>query len=257
LACETTVEDLRIDSLLPNPAPMPKVELPRLTEAPQSPASPESIAVAGSGGGYGPDLSRLTVSAVAEYTTSFFGSVGSAKRICYVVDCSGSMILAFDYVRSELKRTIGRLSPGQYFHVIFYAGGEPLELPGKKLLRAHSRNRQDALLFIDRVSLASVPTATAAWQGVVNALRSAFAARTPAGRSAELIYLFTDGQFDHKHVERAVRTLQQRRKAPAVISVVACGNRDNERFLSRLARTNGGQYRFVTDEQLAQIRGPD
>ena len=254
LVHEVTVDDLRIDPLVPAAAPMQRVELPELTEPARSGAGPESIGVARVGG-YAAGSSGLTVSAVGEYTTSFCGAVGSAKRICYVVDCSGSMILAFDYVRSQLKRTIGKLSPGQYFHVVFYASGEPLELPGKRLLRAHKRNRQDAMLFINQMNLASVPTARAAWQGVVNALGAAFAARTPAGRSVELIYLFTDGEFEHQRLAWAVRELQGEREKPAVISVVACGNRDNEEFLSWLARANGGEYHFVSDEQLAQVQG--
>jgi hypothetical protein len=47
-----------------------------------------------------------------------------ADRVVYVVDFSGSIIVAVDYLKRELKRSVGRLVPGQMFNVIiFYSEG--------------------------------------------------------------------------------------------------------------------------------------
>ncbi|GEM_PF-1127829 len=187
------------------------------------------------------------------YQSSFCGTRGSANRICFVVDCSGSMVIAFDYVRNELKGAIGKLGPGQYFNVIFFAGGNPKQLSPKGMLRAGAASRQKAMSFIasKEVRLTSVSDSTAAWQGVVGALQEAFAAKGFDGSEVQLIYLLTDGEYDHQQVLQAVKRMQDKRKYPAVINVIACGNRDNEEFLRNLAETYNGQYRFVSDEQLA------
>ena len=190
------------------------------------------------------------------YQSSFCGTRGSANRICFVVDCSGSMVIAFDYVRNELKGAVGKLGPAQYFNVIFFAGAKPKQFVPRGMLRAGAANRQKALSFIasKEIRLTSVSNSTAAWQGVVGALQEAFAAKGFDGSDVQLIYLLTDGEYDHQRVLRAVKKMQDKRKYPAVINVIACGNQDNEEFLRNLAETYNGQYRFVSDEQLANIR---
>lgn len=184
--------------------------------------------------------------------TRFCGTTGRANRVCYVVDCSGSMVMAFDYVCCELRRAISRLSPGQYFDVIFFAHGEPVEMNKTRLIRANSENRQMAMVFVDNQELISVASEEAAWKGVVAALERAFEARSSGGGVVELIYLLTDGEFNHQKVAEFVRQSQLTRQRAAVINVIACGSRDSQVFLRSLANAYGGTYRFVSDEELVQ-----
>jgi hypothetical protein len=185
---------------------------------------------------------------------SFCGARAKGSRISYVVDYSGSMVIAFDYVRRELKRSINSLSPAESFQMVFFAGGPVRQFPARGLARATGQNRRDAFTFIDTVQLIDVRDTHAAWQAVVNAMRAAFEARTSDGLEPDLIYLLTDGEFDHQQVSRALGQMQAQQKQPARINVIACGNRDGEKFLHNLAGTNKGVYRFVSDEELARAR---
>jgi hypothetical protein len=164
------------------------------------------------------------------------------------------MIIAFEYIQRELKRTVEALTPAQYFHIILYAAGEPIEMSPVRLMRAHAPRRKEALDFINRMKLVTVTDSQKGAEAVVNALRHAFEVTSVDSRPAELIYLLTDGQFDHQKVDELVRQKQAGRSAPAQINVIACGNRNNEDFLQKMAAAYQGQYRFVSDAELAKIR---
>jgi len=253
LQMEPLINDFQMEPLVENdrPQPLEPVDLPEIPE----PAPPVSdiISVAESDS-LAPDLSNAFVTKPNNYHSQFCGAGGAGQRIGYVVDCSGSMVIAFDYVRRELKSTINRLTPAQYFQIVFYAGGSPLRMSPDKLLRAHAPNRKKALEFIDQADLGSVADRTAAWKAVVNAMQAVFHARTPSGYSCQLIYFLTDGEFDHARVEQAIAQMQRQREQPARINVISCGNPDNEKFLRKLAASYKGKYRFVSDEELAQTQ---
>jgi len=176
----------------------------------------------GGGGGYG---------------SRFCGAKGSGEAICYVVDCSRSMIMALDYVRGELRSALRRLRPVQYFAVLFYAGGEPVEMAGGGLIRASAPNRRRAEGFVESVGLADVGSRESAALAVASALERALSVRNKAGAGAELVYLLARAQAG--------------RERPARVNVIGCGNRRNEEFLRGLAAKYGGEYRFVSDEELA------
>ena len=190
------------------------------------------------------------------YRSQFCGAGGLGTRLCFVVDCSGSMVMALDYIRAELKRSIAGLSPGQYFSVIFYATGEPRELAPGRLVRASAGNRDSAISFVDKASLSPVGSTREACEAVVAALEAAFAARNSRGGHVELIYLLTDGEYDGQKVIDAVNQLQRGRPQPAAISVVACGSPDNKGFLQELAEKNRGQFRLVTDKESVRAIDP-
>ena len=56
-----------------------------------------------------------------------FSSNTQARKVCYVVDCSGSMQGVFERVREELRDSISSLEPDQYFYVIFFGYTNALE----------------------------------------------------------------------------------------------------------------------------------
>ncbi len=232
-------------------------DLPHLPEG--AAGTGAALAATGNLATWGDEGSGFTVPANAvrggdPYQSQFCGTGGTAREICYVVDCSGSMVMALAYVRSELHRAIGQLTPAQYFHVIFYAEGEPIELPPGKLIRASAPNRQRALKFVDQIKLRTVADAAASAPAVVKALERALTATSARHRQASLVYLLTDGQYDHAYVENALRLIQARRVRPAQINVISCGVRENENFLRRLALAYQGSFHFVSDEQMAEAK---
>jgi hypothetical protein len=167
------------------------------------------------------------------------GTAEQGRRIVYVVDRSGSMTDSFDIVKMELKRSISDLDDTCEFHVIFYSSGAPVEMPSRRLMSATDRNRQLAFEFIDGV----IP------QGETDpskALERAFACQP------DLIYLLTDGEFD-----RAIVDLVRRLNVGGKVRVNTIGflYTGNEKVLRAIAEQNGGQYKFISERDLATIIG--
>jgi len=179
-------------------------------------------------------------------TSGFFGMGGEARKIVYVVDRSGSMTDSIDYVKFELKRSIGELSEEKEFHVIFYSSGPPVEMPTRQLVKATDRNKQLAFDFIDGV----IP------QGETDpskALERAFEVKS------ELIYLLTDGEFDKAMVGLLHRLNGDRRITVHTIGFWAWRSRGDagppsgEAVLKTMADQNGGNYKAIYQEDLATL----
>jgi len=170
--------------------------------------------------------------------SGFFGAGGDeARKIVYVVDRSGSMTDSIDYVKFELKRSIGELGEEKEFHVIFYSSGPPVEMPTRRLVNATDRNKQLAFEFIDGI----IP------QGETDpskALERAFEVKP------ELIYLLTDGEFD-----KAIVGLVKQRNTGSQVTVHTIGflYRMGEQVLKQIAEENGGNYKFVSEKDLATL----
>jgi len=170
----------------------------------------------------------------------FFGAgpeEEEANKIVYVVDRSGSMTDSIDYVKYELKRSISELTEDKEFHVVFYSSGPPVEMPTRRLVNATERNKQLAFEFIDGV----VP------QGETDpskALERAFAC------NPELIYLLTDGEFD-----KTIVGLVKRLNVGGKITVHTIGflYQSGEAVLKQIADENNGQYKFVSEADLATL----
>ena len=165
--------------------------------------------------------------------------IGGASRIVYVVDRSGSMTDSIEFVRMELKRSIGELKEEHAFHVIFYSNGPPMEMPTRRLVDATDRNKRLAFEFIDTV-------VTREQTDPSEALRRAFEVRP------EVIYFLTDGEFD-RAIVGLVRQLNAGRQVRVhTIGFLYDGNRQ---VLEQIAAENGGRYKFVSERDLADV-GP-
>lgn len=167
-------------------------------------------------------------------------SEGSEQRMVYVVDRSGSMTDSLDFVKYELKRSLQELQETSQFHIIFYSSGPPVEMPARRLMPATDRNRIMAMEFIDTV-IAMGGT------DPMQALERAFAVQP------DVIYLLTDGEFD-KAVIDALKRLNVGRKT-RVSTIGFLYQPDNE-VLRAIAAQNGGEYRFVSEADLAGMAGP-
>ena len=166
--------------------------------------------------------------------------IEEARKIVYVVDRSGSMTDSIDYVKEELKRSIGELPEEKEFHVLFYSSGPCVEMPMRRLVDATGRNKQFAYEFVDGI-IAQGETDPS------DALRRAFAVRP------EVIYLLTDGEFD-----RAIVGLVRGLNAGGRVRVHTIGflytrpGTSAEGVLKQIAAENGGNYKFVSERDLGR-----
>ena len=161
----------------------------------------------------------------------FFGLPwDKCRRIVYVLDRSGSMTDSIDFVKAEVKRSIGQLPEEAQFNVIFFSSGPPIAMQDRQLARATVRDKASAFEFVDGVDARGETDPS-------DALKRAFAL------NPELIYLLTDGELDGA-VADLVGHLNLRRKV--TLHAVAFVYPHSEQVLKQIARENGGRYRFVS-----------
>jgi len=170
---------------------------------------------------------------------SYFAASGGVETrgIVYVIDCSGSMTDGIGYVTFELKRSVGELSEYREFHIIFYSSGPPLEMPARRLVKATEANKKLAFEFIDGIIAEGETDPT-------EAIERAFAVKP------NIIYFLTDSEFD-----RTIIDLVKRLNADANVTVhtIAFLCREGESVLKDIAEQNGGNCKFVSEKDLAEL----
>ncbi len=195
----------------------------------------------GSGGGPSADFGLTAGGSGSGPRSRFFGTGGSAYHIVYVVDRSGSMLETLDLVKGEMKQSIGRLTAAQTFHVIFFAAGEPLENPPRRLVYASEKWRLEALDFLEKIKAQGRTEPVPALEMAFKALQS-----PPNAKKGKLIYLLTDGEFpDNEAVLRRVRELNKRRDVYINTILHHHKSRPAMEVLRKIAEENGGRFKFV------------
>jgi hypothetical protein len=116
----------------------------------------------------------------------FFGSKTYERKICYVVDCSGSMQGMMGQVQQQLKDSIKNLVTDQYFHVLFFGDGQLFEFVDGKLVRASQKNKTAAYAFIDSIRASGRTNA-------FKALERAVQIKDSSDMKASVFYFLTDG----------------------------------------------------------------
>jgi len=191
----------------------------------------------------GTDNSDSTLSpASGEFSgrIEFFGSGGGQRKVCYLVDCSGSMQGIFTQVRRKLKESIAALQPDQYFYVIFF-GGDKLHEPGDgKLLRATPKAKSAANGFIDKMRPAGKTNAMAALERVVQI-------RDAKGAGASLVYFLTDGfelasEDTTAFPQRIANLLDQFAPAMRINTIAFLPQPDDRKMLQTIAEQSGGEF---------------
>jgi len=171
----------------------------------------------------------------------FFGQFTDVRKICYVVDCSGSMHGRIGLVKKRLKASIASLRPDQFFYVIFFLRGESLLESGDGVLvRATPSAKSAAYDFVDQ----AMPAGTT---NPLNALRRAMELRDDSGAGAGLIYFLTDG-FDFEPDGSAtfaeqVSSLRAQLAGDVVINTLGFWTQaGDEAILREIARMTGGEF---------------
>jgi Mg-chelatase subunit ChlD len=188
----------------------------------------------------------------------FFGSTAQGRRICYVVDCSGSMQGLWQRVRGELIESIGRLQPDQYFCVIAFGadsvqesgGGKPFDGAQGRMVRASDRAKKDAYSFVDSLRPAGTTNALAA-------IRSAVQIRDDTNVGPTVIYFLTDGfelgEQDGAQLAHQIMTMQRSFSPKTQINTIGFwpGEQDR-RTLERIAGQSGGEFVVVNDGDISE-----
>lgn len=179
--------------------------------------------------------------------TEFFGSWTSERRICYVVDSSGSMWGVFGRVREKLKDSIAKLQPDQYFDIIFFGTNRLFEFGKGRMVRATKEAKADASGFIDSASPAGQTNAMAA-------LERALKIRDNNGQGASVIYFLTDGfeltTQDASRFSRKTAELLKRFAPNTQINTIAFWPAgDDRKMLETIARQSNGSCIIVTDSE--------
>lgn len=175
----------------------------------------------------------------------FFGSFTDQRKVCYLVDCSGSMQGVFGRVQRKLKESIRDLQADQYFYVIFFGADKLFESGGGRLLRAGEKAKSSAYDFIDSIQPAGLTNAP-------EALERAVQIRDGRGISPSVIYFLTDG-FEltangTQIFSKKVSDLLKRFAPTTRINTIGFWPQSSDRkMLEEIARQSGGEFVLISD----------
>lgn len=187
--------------------------------------------------------------------TGFFGIETSSRRLCYVIDISGSMLeKAFDKgketraetAKAELARAIRALEDGSQFSLVMFASD--VRVWKTDLVVASAETKKEACAWVEA---APVVGAT----NTYGALEAAFKIGEPlkakpadpyADPKLDTIILLSDGKPTNGRTTRpdeiraAVRDWNKRRRV--TVHAIAFGKDADFDFLEGLAKDTGGQF---------------
>jgi hypothetical protein len=191
------------------------------------------------------NASILPGNKILPYKIEFFGSVTDQRKVCFLVDCSGSMQGVFGRVQRRLKESIRGLQADQYFYIIFFGGDMLFESGGGRLLRAGEKAKSASYGFIDSIRPAGRTNALAA-------LERAVQVRDGQGISPSVIYFLTDGfeltTEDTQPFSKKVAELLRRFAPTTRINTIGFWPQsDDRKMLEAIARQSNGEFVLVND----------
>jgi hypothetical protein len=175
--------------------------------------------------------------------TTFFQVPVDSRRVCFVIDRSGSMKegtpAKIDTVKQELKALLAGLPDGTRVNLIFFS--DAIEAFSSSTRALDARTRKEAGDFIDRQRPAGP---TNLHDALDRALGLVGSSESGAYRDdgVDTIYVLSDGEPTEGKIadgELLVRHVTRRNRfLRGVIHAIAVG--DAEKVLSKLAEANGG-----------------
>ena len=169
----------------------------------------------------------------------FFGSYTSERKVCFVVDCSGSMKGSFYEVLRQLKSSIDSLEPDHYFYIIFFGGDRIIEYGNGRMIRATPAAKAAAFEFMRKIRPAGRTDA-------FGALQRAMQIKDSAGNRPAVIYFLTDGfelsGNDGMSFCRQVNKLRKALTSQTTINTIGVWAEPTDRaMLARIAKDSGGE----------------
>ena len=233
---------------VPTAKPMPRIEpiqsppIPVKAEQPPLIAdleTPEPVQTENAPDPIESDMSPPVETMVNE--VEFFGRKSMVQRVCYVVDCSGSMYGSMYLVRDQLKQSILNLNSQQAFCVVFFMEGRKILTTGNGTLQpATFKAKSKAVHLIESVRPAGSTDAE-------HALQQAMKLKDDAGGRPEVIYFLTDGfDLDPDRSTQFVKQIERLRRSSApgaVLHTIGFWPQPQDRQMLRsLAQNAGGEF---------------
>ena len=187
----------------------------------------------------------LPGSKILRHKIEFFGSFTDQRKVCYLVDCSGSMQGVFGRVQRKLKESIEGLQADQYFYIIFFGGDKLFESGGGRLLRAGEKAKSAAYDFIDSIQPAGRTNAPAA-------LERAVQIRDGRGVSPSVIYFLTDGfelttEGTQKFSQKVADLLKRFAPTTRINTIGFWPQSSDRKMLEAIAKQSGGEFVLISD----------
>jgi len=208
--------------------------VPKLTEsAPSAPIEPLiglDLAAGADAAKAGGNWAQLAAGGDAGHgAAEFFGLRATGGKFVFVIDKSGSMKGdRLDAAKKELFRSVIRLGEKMQYLIIFY-DDQFHTMPARKLIRATRLNKRESLGWVGSVK-------GDGGTRPLEAMRLALSLRPDA------VWLLSDGEFPEDYADEIHAANPESR---TVIHTIAFQSRSGEAVLRRIARENGGQFRFV------------
>jgi hypothetical protein len=187
--------------------------------------------------------STLPYSKISPAEIEFFGSPLDARKICFVVDCSGSMHGMFQRVAERLKSVIMRLQPDQYFYIILFGRDRLIENGEGQLIRATDRAKLEACDFVDGAAPAGRTNAIAA-------LGRAMEIQDGRGRKPAVIFFLTDGfellPEDDRLLPQKIAAMRKHLSPETKINTIGFWAQPTDcAVLKAIASQSGGRFSYV------------
>ena len=191
-------------------------------------------------GGGGPKLGGSA--GATQGKTSVFGIEGTGSRFVYVFDRSSSMNgysgLPMAKAKNELIKSLQSLNPVHQFQLIFY-NEEPLaygQLAGTmQTLPGTDENKQAAIGYIRRMT-------------PVGGTKHLPALRMALSMGVDVIFFLTDADVPALSRRELDDLAERASRRPTVIHTIqfgAGGNQGTGAWIASLARSTGGNYRYI------------
>jgi len=189
---------------------------------------------------------NLTDRQVLSGQVEFFGSFTDQRKICYVVDCSGSMKGIFGQVKAKLKDSIKSLQPDQYFYIIFFGNDKIIESGEGKLIRATRKAKAKAIDFIDNTNAAGKTNA-------MLALERAVQIKDNLKMAPAVIYFLTDGfELNTEGIKSfswELSNLLNQNAPSTIINTIGFWPEENDRqMLETIATQSSGEFILVKSD---------
>ena len=191
----------------------------------------------------GSEKPMQAASAVRSGRIEFFGNCTYDRKVCFVVDCSGSMKGLFGQVVRQLKQTIDDLEPDQSFYIIFFGGNSLHEYGGGKMMRATPAAKEAAIKFAQSIK----PSGTT---DAMRAIKRAMEIKDTSGNRPAVIYFLTDGfELDGaagRNFCKKVEQLRQDMAPKTKINTIGFWTQKNDQpLLETIASDSGGRCVIV------------
>jgi hypothetical protein len=169
---------------------------------------------------------------------------GRLTKVAFVLDHSGSMIDTFDFLRDEVKRTVGHYGGAQQFSVIMFSEQSDVKVLGPDHLQlALPSVKSDLFNQLDQIRASGKNDDLL--EPFTKALGRAFA------MNPQVIVFLTDGNFDERLPNEVARMNKDKKVKINTIAFVRISKRSQEQ-LQNIARDNGGKYKFVSIQDLGR-----